>query len=136
MVPEPFWTLPTEKVTVLLVEDNTDARELLRMLLEQSGYRVLEAGDGESALAILDDPTRRVDLLLSDVVMPGISGIEVARRARDAHPDIAVVLMTGYLEDHLSDVGDVAGESILLKPFGIDDLHARIADALRTREPR
>jgi PAS domain S-box-containing protein len=132
--------LPWERllgtVTVLLVEDNTDARELLRMLLEQSGYRVLEAADGESALAILDDPTRRVDLLLSDVVMPGISGIEVARQAREAHPDIAVVLMTGYLEDHLSDVGDVAGEIILLKPFGIDDLHARIADALRTREPR
>jgi two-component system, cell cycle sensor histidine kinase and response regulator CckA len=122
-------------VTVLLVEDNADARELLRMLLEQSGYRVIEASDGESALAILADPRRRVDLLLTDVVMPGISGIEVARRVRDAFPDIAVLLMTGYLEEHLSDVGDLTGEAILLKPFSINDLHARIADALGAGGP-
>jgi CheY-like chemotaxis protein len=82
--------------TVLVVEDEPGVRRVAALLLGATGYRVLEAQDAESALRLLDEQAGRVDLLFTDVVLPGMNGIELARRARGAYPGLAVLFASGY----------------------------------------
>jgi len=119
--------------TVLLVEDDDQTRALVRLLLERDGYTVIDAPDGDAALGLAAATPRRIDLVLSDVVMPGISGVELARRLRLARPDIAVLLMSGYLEDPLLDAREAVAQALLLKPFTADELRTRIAGLLAAR---
>ena len=101
--------------TVLLVEDEPTVRRTLRATLLQLGYQVIEAADAEKALAICREATH-VDVLLSDVVMPGLSGVELARRLRRDRPGVPVVLMSGYSAD-LAAEGLPDGIGFLKKPI-------------------
>jgi PAS domain S-box-containing protein len=116
---------------VLLAEDDEQARALVKMLLEHSGYSVTDAPDGESALAKAASSEEPFDLLLTDVIMPGLSGIEVAERMRQLDPNIAILFMSGYLAD-LSVGSNILDpdENVIFKPFGGDEIRARIAETL------
>jgi len=107
--------------TVLVVEDEPGVRRGLQRYLQRLGYRVLVAQDGEEAIRISD--SQPFDLLLSDVVMPGIDGSELAGRLRQRWPDLPVLFVTGYSRDRLARTGAVgARDRILEKPFELDEL--------------
>ena len=84
--------------TVLIVEDEPALRELATAIFEETGYHVLQAGDGQEAVAVADGYAGRIDLLLTDVVMPLVSGPELARQLRHARPETPVLYMSGYTE--------------------------------------
>jgi CheY-like chemotaxis protein len=120
-----------EGQTVLVVEDDHLVRTMTCRTLRQLGYRVIEAALPSDAIAMASDPARSIDLLLSDVMMPLMSGTEVAARVRAIHPTIPVLLMSGYTEQS---VGDLAGQKhgyrFLSKPFTRAQLAGQVSAAL------
>jgi CheY-like chemotaxis protein len=107
--------------TILLVEDDRWIRELARRILTDLGYRVIECASPSEALQ--RPAAETVDLLLTDVIMPEISGAELARLLTERRPDLAVLFMSGYAEDEIVHRGVVdPGVSLLPKPFGPDSL--------------
>ena len=117
--------------TVLVVEDEPGVRSFGAQVLEQAGYQVLQAANGEEALAIAGAPGVSVSVLLTDVVMPGINGRVLAERMRMLHPGLAVLYMSGYTEDMVLRVGVVTdGSNYLQKPFTPEGLLARVRSAL------
>jgi GAF domain-containing protein/ActR/RegA family two-component response regulator len=117
--------------TILLVEDEADVRELTREILEMAGYTVLEAARGDEALRLYRDSARPIDLLLTDVVMPHMSGPELARRIRELRPRTKVVYMSGYTDDALGHHGVLDPDIILLpKPFTPESLMQHLRRAL------
>jgi CheY-like chemotaxis protein len=117
--------------TILLVEDDTDVRELLAAQLRRQGYRVIEAEDGAAALAVLESEPR-IDLLFTDVVMPGgLSGLELARQVLLVRPNLKVLYTTGYSEDIVVEMGQMLdGTVVLRKPYDNAKLAATIAQIL------
>src|ERR1700730_9731261 len=87
--------------TVLLVEDNADVRKLVQHILEPGGFEVLVAADAAAALQIEGQLPRAIQLLLSDVIMPGISGPELAKKLKQQRPEMRVMLMSSYPEGML-----------------------------------
>ena len=114
--------------TVLLVEDDTAVRTFARRALESIGYRVREADGGHSALASADGAA--VDLLLTDVVMPEISGRDLARRVTERWPTTRVLYMSGYTDDAVLRSGVAQGASFLQKPFTASELAIAVRRAL------
>lgn len=116
--------------TILVAEDNDDVRAHTVDALRLLGYRVLEAHDGPSALRLLERPDTRVDLLFSDVVMPGMSGWELVREVRERWPEVAVLFTSGYPRDHdaVGSQGRIA--ALLPKPFTRSDLAQAVRGAL------
>jgi two-component system cell cycle sensor histidine kinase/response regulator CckA len=113
--------------TVLLVEDDHEVRELVSSVLASSGYRVIEATDGNVAIRVAEDLAVRIDLLLSDVVMPGMSGIELARRVASLRPSIRVLHMSGYPGDTLARYGRPFSTAAWIeKPFSPHSLARKI----------
>ena len=123
--------VPRGSGTILAVEDDVDVRNLVVGVLTGLGYDVVQAGDGESALALLD-ARADIDLLFSDVVLPdGMSGPEIAKRARRRRPDLKVVFTTGYAEAGLGDLTlDGAAAGLIHKPYRKAELAREIAAAL------
>ena len=117
--------------TVLLVDDDARVRDAVRVALEMNGLTVLDAADAMAALAIVSSARRSIDLLLTDVNMPGIDGVELARRVRLLRPEIRVRYMSGSDPHELATRGlsCVRGE-LLTKPFGVDVLMERVCQAL------
>jgi CheY-like chemotaxis protein len=104
--------------TVLVVEDEKNLREVAVVLLRQGGYRVLEAKDAEEALTIMADSELRIDLLLTDVIMPGKSGAELLKEAKEGRPKLRCLFMSGYTGDLVSRQGvKIEEASFLEKPF-------------------
>ncbi|MEN5204963.1 PAS domain-containing protein [Stenotrophomonas sp. TWI700] len=120
-----------EETTVLVAEDNDDVRAYTVDTLRQLGYRVLEAHDGPSALRLLDRTDVRVDLLFSDIVMPGMSGWALAKEALARKPGLRVLFTSGYPRD--IDASGTVGRSIALlaKPFTRSDLARSIRTSLQ-----
>ena len=117
--------------TVLLVEDENAVRVLVRRVLDRMGYTVLEAQDGPAALRVAAEYESPIDLLLTDVIMPGMSGSELARQVVQRHPDMKVLFMSGYTDDAISQHGVLAeGINFLEKPFTPDLLLHRVRDVL------
>ena len=116
---------------VLLVEDEPAVRDLTRRALERAGYTVLAAEDADRAIEASQRWPERIDVLLTDVTMPGLHGPELADEIRARRPEIGVVFMSGYADDVLrsSGVTPVAG-SFLPKPFSIDALVRTVAQAV------
>jgi CheY-like chemotaxis protein len=121
--------LPTGSETILVVEDELPVRVIVRSVLQKLKYTVLEAANGSEAMRILLTPGgNRVDLLLTDVVMPEMGGKELARRTRTAFPEMPVILTSGYpmaLNEEL-----MPGASFLQKPFSPKALAEAIRESL------
>ncbi len=122
--------------TILLVEDEPAVRMLTHKLLERSGYTVLEAASGVEALRVAELNYAEIDLLLTDVVMPGMSGRELADRLVGTCPELRVLFMTGYTDDAAIRHGiDRATMRVLQKPFNATELDQRVRDALESPPP-
>jgi signal transduction histidine kinase len=116
--------------TILIVEDEPEVRTLTARMLRREGYDVLEAPDGEAALEVAKGPAR-IDLLLTDVVMPGMSGSELAARVRELRAGIKVIFMSGYTHDMIDRHGVFEpGAAFMQKPFTARALGRAIHDAL------
>jgi CheY-like chemotaxis protein len=119
--------------TVLVVEDEDPVRELTRRLLARNGYQVLLAGDGHAALATAAAYQGRIDLLLTDVVMPNMLGKEVAERIQAVRADTRVLYMSGYAREVITAKGTLdPGVHLLSKPFSEPQLLRTIRDVLDT----
>lgn len=133
--------------TTLLVEDDDAVREIVQTVLEREGHVVLTAANGVQAVALGTAHPTPIDLLLTDVVLPRMTGFDVADLLREAHPNMTVLFVSGYLERTLRmlleragiDAGDEAlrdagileaGSSLLLKPFTPSELRARVRSLL------
>jgi PAS domain S-box-containing protein len=117
---------PPRGLKVLLVEDNDHVREFACHLLDELGYRVITASSGEEALERLEAEV--VDLLFSDVVMPGLSGVELARLARERDPALPILLASGYSEEIVGAAG--AEFEIVRKPYDLSGIEAALGSAL------
>ena len=113
--------------TILLVEDETVVRQLVAEILESSGYTVMQAGDGPSALELLRRHSGKLDLLLTDVVMPGMSGPEVAQAVTSMRPGTQVLYTSGYTDSAIGHHGVLEpGIAFLQKPFSANDLTRKV----------
>jgi CheY-like chemotaxis protein len=129
-------TSPRGSETILLVEDEADVRELAREILEMAGYTVREAPTGTDALRLCAQHADEICLLLTDVVMPQMSGPELARQVEEIRPGIRVVYMSGYTDDALGHHGVLDPGIILLpKPFTPDGLLKGLRQALDSPAP-
>ncbi|HEX8272908.1 MAG TPA: PAS domain-containing protein [Longimicrobiaceae bacterium] len=125
---------PAGTGTVLLVEDADAVRAFAARVLARCGYRVVEARDGREALEAALRPDEAIDLVLTDVVMPEMSGAELARRIRVARPGVPVAYMTGYADEDVMRHGQLPADTLLLqKPFTAEALAALVRDALQRR---
>ncbi len=119
--------------TVLLVEDEESVRQLVRETLEAKGYRVIEAENGEVALQQLNELHEALDVLITDVVMPGMSGRELAARLSATHPHTRVLYLSGYTEDAIVHEGVLEpGTAFLQKPFTLQMLSRKVREVLGT----
>jgi PAS domain S-box-containing protein len=118
--------------TVLVVEDNDQVRDFALSLLAEMGYRVVPAASAEEALQILDCG-ETIDIVFSDVVMPGLSGVDLAKIARQRQPDLPILLASGYSEEIVAGAG--ASFDFVRKPYDATTLDRAIQAALEQREP-
>ena len=113
--------------TILLVEDESQVRKLVYEVLHGRGYRVLAAKDGPEAIPLEERFEGRIDLLITDVVMPGMSGRDLARHVVAARPETKVLFISGYTDDAVLRHGITApGTAFLQKPFALEDLLIRV----------
>ena len=123
---------PRGRETVLLVEDEEMVRTLVRQALTWHGYRVLEARTGEEALEIIERGDE-IDLLLTDVIMPGMSAIELAKIVESTRPDLKIIYMSGYTDHAIVRNGLLAGNvPFLQKPFAPDRLAHKVREVLNS----
>jgi CheY-like chemotaxis protein len=121
---------PPAEETVLVVEDAEGLRELVRRLLQRQGYTVLVASNADEALRLFEEHSS-IDLLLTDVVMPGASGPELTRQLVERRPALKVVYMSGYTEEAIVQHGVLKpGIAFLHKPFTSDTLARKLREAL------
>jgi PAS domain S-box-containing protein len=124
---EDITTVAAGRATILLVEDDTSIRALTHRILTANGYQVLDAASGERALAILGDRAATIDLLVTDVVLPGMSGRELADRLRAINPGTRVLYMSGYTDDEVVHRGVMdLSRGLLVKPFTANELTRKI----------
>ena len=118
-------------MTVLMAEDEVGIRSPLRRLLLAHGYRVLDASDGPRALEVAERHDGQIHLLLTDVLMPGMNGGELARRLLLVRPGIRVIFMSGYSTEAINTNGILTpGARFLQKPFTLEELTCRLREAL------
>jgi PAS domain S-box-containing protein len=118
------------KATVLVVEDQEDVRKYAAVALGACGYRVIQAESAAAALLLCERDCERIDLVLTDVVMPNLSGAELADRLRQRWPGVKVLFMSGYTGDALSGYGALEGAGFIQKPFTPSQLAAKVTEAL------
>ncbi|MFZ0860939.1 MAG: ATP-binding protein [Candidatus Sulfotelmatobacter sp.] len=117
--------------TILLVEDEANLRYLARQYLEKQGYKVIEAADGAVAMQIAVAHDKMIHLLLTDVIMPGMNGRELAQRICEIRPNVKVLYMSGYTENVIGHNGMLdAGVRLLQKPFTLRDLKSKVREVL------
>ena len=123
--------VPSGNETILLVEDELALKNLTKKMLESGGYHVLETDNPESALRILTEKKEPVDLLLTDVIMPGMSGAELSRRGREAVPALKVIFMSGYAGDLLDrQIAPIPDLVLVEKPFSRLSLLSRVHNVI------
>ena len=124
-------SLPKGSEVVLLVEDEAGVRELAREYLEMSGYTVLVASDGRTGIELASMHSGRIDLLMTDMVMPGIGGRELAERVLKIRPDIKILYMSGYTDQAVVHQGILGTDAPLLqKPFTLAALTKKLREIL------
>lgn len=127
-------TNAASKATILLVDDEQAVRSIVVKILRRAKYNVLEAESGEAALRIAESPPERIDLLLSDMYMPGLRGPEVAQALAPKCPGIRVLFMSGYA-DQDSRSGVPQGANFLNKPFSGKELVTAVEAVLNGPPP-
>jgi two-component system cell cycle sensor histidine kinase/response regulator CckA len=115
---------------VLLVEDEVEVLEVAARILEQRGYEVLEARDAEVALELARENGERIDVLVTDIVMPELGGVELARRLREKRPGLPVVYVSGYAFERLDVESMADNQALLQKPFTGETLTRAIGRVL------
>ncbi|HWN22555.1 MAG TPA: PAS domain S-box protein [Gaiellaceae bacterium] len=116
--------------TILLVEDEDVVRALTQRVLERCGYTVLSCANGADAVELATGHAEPIHLLLTDVVMPGLRGHEVAEQVVSSRPGIKVLYMSGYADEALLGAAAIAGPALIEKPFAVDTLARRVREAL------
>jgi hypothetical protein len=119
------------KETILLVEDEPAVRELLTLTLQQQGYLVLEAINGQMALQLARKQTQKIHLLITDMVMPGLTGKQLADQLTALEPDLKVLFISGYTESAFSSFGPLKNSHpVLAKPFSSQTLALKVRELL------
>jgi len=118
--------------TILLVEDEVPLRRMLREALGNAGYRIWEAGNGAQALEIFDADPARIDLVLTDIVMPVMNGLKLAEELRNRRPNLKVMFMSGHAEEMITgqNNGLELPADFLTKPFLPDELVSKVREVL------
>jgi two-component system, cell cycle sensor histidine kinase and response regulator CckA len=130
-LPPPFAEAPRGTETVLLAEDEQDVREVAREFLESGGYTVIEAHNGAEALRLAAEHKSTIDLLVTDMVMPGMTGKELAGRLQHQHSGIGVIYMSGYSEQTAAETTQADANMLLLtKPFSRGSILRTVREAL------
>jgi len=123
--------MPRGSESILLVEDSVDLRQLASRILIGAGYDVIEAGTGPEALAMLDARAKRIHLLLTDVVLPEMSGRELADRVTKSAPGIKVLYTSGYTDDSVLRHGVLANAAqFIAKPYSAASLRRKVREVL------
>ena len=123
--------------TILLVEDEENLRRLARQSLETQGYRVIDAPDGAAAIKVSQAHKGPIHLLLTDVIMPGMNGRELANQLSPTRPEMRVLYMSGYTENHIGHNGTLdEGITLLQKPFTLPALKTKVREVLDTPLPQ
>lgn len=117
--------------TVLVVDDEGAVRRFAVRVLQREGYLVIEARDGAEALDLVRSGSQSPDVVVSDIVMPRVNGVELMQALATSHPELPVILMSGYATAALSDLGIAAPCSILTKPFPPDRLLEEVRRCIR-----
>jgi two-component system, cell cycle sensor histidine kinase and response regulator CckA len=132
--PEPATLAPPKgSETVLLVDDEEGVRKLVCAILTSNGYSVIEAGNGQSALAAYEKNGHKVDMVLTDVVMPQMDGFELVKRLAEKNPGVKILFMSGYRDNPVGGADDKPTRPFLHKPFTPDVLLAKVREILDTR---
>ncbi|WPN49837.1 MULTISPECIES: response regulator [unclassified Pseudomonas] len=118
--------MPSSPSTILVVEDDNIVRMLIVDVLEELEFRVLEADGSEQALETLEDKDRVIDLMMTDVGLPGMDGRELANRARALRPTLPILFASGYAES----IDVPADMHVIGKPFSIDQLRDKVKSIL------
>jgi len=118
------------KGTILLVDDEESVRGIVLKILRRAKYNVLAADNGEAALKIAESHAGNIDLLITDMFMPGLRGPEVAQKLAQTRPGLRVLFMSGYADQDLR-TGVPAGANFLNKPFSTADLAKKVEAVLR-----
>jgi DNA-binding response OmpR family regulator len=121
--------------TILVVDDELTVLDTVRDGLTAHGYQVLKASGGEEALQVAQTHPGTIALALVDVVMPTMSGPEVARRLNAARPDLKILFMSGFSTDVVVVHGLSAGDPLLVKPFSLESLARKVHEILDYRSP-
>jgi CheY-like chemotaxis protein len=123
--------MPRGSETILVVEDEDEVRKLALGILSRQGYRVLDASHGGDALLMMEQTREPIQLLLTDVVMPGISGPDFARRLKFIYPDLKVLYMSGYADNVIFQQGILDhAMAFLQKPFTVERLAGKVREVL------
>jgi PAS domain S-box-containing protein len=119
--------------TILLVDDEEGVRKLVYALLRNSGYTVIEAGNGSAALSAYEKNAHKIDLVVTDVVMPQMSGFELGKGLAEKNPDLPVLYMSGYRDGPIGNPPGQRAQAFLNKPFTPDALLAKVREVLDAR---
>lgn len=114
---------------ILVVDDESGIRDFLHTYLTSKSFKVIAAGSGEEALDLWADHKEEINLVLTDVVMPGINGKDMAERMREERPDLKVIFMSGYLPEEIAE--ETLGSTFFKKPFHPVELLEAIRQGLR-----
>jgi DNA-binding NtrC family response regulator len=115
--------------TILLVDDEDGVRKLVFAVLKSNGYDVMEAANGVSALAAYEKNGHKVDMVLTDVVMPQMNGFDLGKQLKERTPGVKILYMSGYRDNAIGGGGD-APRAFLHKPFTPDVLLAKVREVL------
>jgi CheY-like chemotaxis protein len=123
--------LQQDKETILLAEDEPSLRRLIARVLQTQGYTVLEAADGNEALALAQANGVKIQLLITDVIMPGLSSKMLAEWLKQVNPGVRVLFISGYINNNaVRDAMSKPGTFFLQKPFSPADLSKKVREAI------
>jgi two-component system cell cycle sensor histidine kinase/response regulator CckA len=124
----------TAIASVLVVDDEIAVRRFATRVLQREGYRVLEAADGVEALEMLNNGAAGIEVVVSDVVMPRLNGVELTRELSSLRPGLPVLLMSGYATGALNDLGIAVPCGIIPKPFSAERLVTEVQRCLGSKK--
>lgn len=123
------------RFTILVVEDDTDVRRVVVRMLYRLGYKVLHAESGERALMVSAMFYGPIDLLLTDVVMPGMNGPQLSEELKRSRPDLKILYMSGHQTDEFKEDMAIPDSRLIQKPFSTEQLAARLRGLLESDPP-